>query len=252
MSANPLPHPWSQSEVCVVVPTYNEAANLTELTRRVLELPLPRLRILVVDDASPDGTGELADQLAAENSDRMSVLHRVGKDGLGRAYVAGMRRALDDGAEFVAQMDADLSHSPGYLPQLLGTLLSTGAGLVIGSRYVPGGSLANQWGAHRRLLSGWANTYLKTVLELPIRDITAGYKMWSRAALTAIDLDAVSASGYSFQVEMHYRAYTRGQKIVEIPIHFSQRHAGSSKMDLGVQLESALQPFRLRRQARPD
>lgn len=251
MPASPLPQPWAQSRVCVVVPTYNEASNLGELIHRVLELPLPNLRVLVVDDASPDGTGEIADALATDHPDRVSVLHRAGKEGLGRAYVAGMRRALDDGADYVAQMDADLSHPPSYLPQLLGTLLSTGAGVVIGSRYIPGGSLAQDWGAHRRLLSGWANTYLKTVLELPIRDVTAGYKVWSRAALTAIDLDAVTSTGYSFQVEMHYRAYTRGQKIVEIPIHFSQRQTGVSKMDLGVQVESVLQPFRLRRRVRP-
>ncbi len=241
----PLPEPWSRSRLSVVVPTYNEAENLPVLTAQVMALPLPELHLVVVDDNSPDGTGEVADKLASEHPGRITVLHRTAKDGLGRAYVAGMTRALEDGAEFVAQMDADLSHPPLYLPQMLGTLLSTGAGVVIGSRYVPGGSLSQEWGLRRRLLSGWANAYVKAVLALPLRDITAGFKVWRREALEALDLASVHSSGYSFQVEMHFRAYRRGQKIVEIPIHFEDRTRGSSKMDLAVQLESALRPFQL-------
>lgn len=245
-----LPKPWSQSKVSVVVPTYNEAENLPWLAEQVLALDLENLRLVIVDDNSPDGTGDVADKLALEHEGRVAVLHRDAKDGLGRAYVAGMTRALADGAEFVAQMDADLSHPPAYLPQLLGTLHSTGAGLAIGSRYVPGGSLSAEWGLRRRLLSGWANTYVKAILAMPIRDVTAGYKMWRRSALEAIDLAGIHSTGYSFQVEMHYRAYTRGQKVVEIPIHFEDRTHGSSKMDLAVQLESAIRPFQLRGRAR--
>ncbi|TQN31851.1 dolichol-phosphate mannosyltransferase [Haloactinospora alba] len=245
-----LPEPWADSAVSVVVPTYNEATNLPTLVEEVLSLELTRLRLLIVDDGSPDGTGDVAEKLAAEYAGRVTVLHRTAKDGLGRAYVAGLTRALDEGAEFVAQMDADLSHPPAYLPQLLGTLLSTGAGVAIGSRYVPGGSLSHQWGLHRRLLSGWANTYVKSVLGMPIRDVTAGYKMWRREALQALDLPSVDSNGYSFQVETHFRAYRRGQKMVEIPIHFRDRGQGTSKMDLGVQLESALRPLRMRTQER--
>ncbi|GAA3992148.1 polyprenol monophosphomannose synthase [Thermobifida alba] len=245
-----LPEPWSRSRLSVVVPTYNEAENLPVLVEQVTALPLPELRLVVVDDNSPDGTGEVADKLAAEHPGRITVLHRTAKDGLGRAYVAGMTRALDDGAEFVAQMDADLSHPPLYLPQLLGTLLSTDAGVVIGSRYVPGGSLSQEWGLRRRLLSGWANAYVKTILAMPLRDITSGFKVWRRSALEALDLPGIHSSGYSFQVEMHFRAYRRGQKIVEIPIHFEERAEGSSKMDLAVQVESALRPFQLLRHER--
>ncbi|MBB6171410.1 dolichol-phosphate mannosyltransferase [Nocardiopsis mwathae] len=247
-----LPEPWSQARVTVVVPTYNEADNLPVLVEQVLALGLPHLRLVIVDDGSPDGTGEIADKLAASAGEvgagapRITVVHRTAKDGLGRAYVAGMTRALEDGAEYVAQMDADLSHPPGYLPQLLGTLLSTGAGVVIGSRYVPGGSLSEHWGLRRRLLSGWANAYVKAILAMPVRDVTAGFKLWRREALEVLDLPSIHSSGYSFQVEMHFRAYRRGQKIVEIPIHFEDRQEGSSKMDLAVQVESALRPFRLR------
>ncbi|MDA8369493.1 MAG: polyprenol monophosphomannose synthase [Nocardiopsaceae bacterium] len=245
-----LPEPWSRSKVSVVVPTYNEAENLPFLAEQVLALELPELRLVIVDDDSPDGTGEIADKLAATHGDRITVVHRRAKDGLGRAYVAGMTRALEEGAEFVAQMDADLSHPPAYLPQLLGTLLATGSGVVIGSRYVAGGSLSEQWDLRRRLLSGWANAYVKTILAMPIRDVTAGFKMWRREALEVLDLPSIRSSGYSFQVEMHFRAYRRGQKMVEIPIHFEDRQEGSSKMDLAVQVESALRPFRLRRYER--
>lgn len=246
----PLPEPWSRSRATVVVPTYNEAENLPVLAERVMALPLPELRMVIVDDNSPDGTGRVADRLAAEHGGRIAVLHRTAKDGLGRAYVAGMTRALEDGADFVAQMDADLSHPPLYLPQLLGTLLSTGAGVVIGSRYVPGGSLSEEWGLRRRLLSGWANAYVKTILSMPIRDVTAGFKLWRREALEALDLASIHSTGYSFQVEMHFRAYRRGQKMLEIPIHFEDRVEGDSKMDLSVQIESALRPFQLRRYER--
>ncbi|MFD0775881.1 polyprenol monophosphomannose synthase [Streptomonospora algeriensis] len=245
-----LPEPWARSAVSVVVPTYNEADNLPVLARGLLESGLPELRLIVVDDGSPDGTGKIAEEIAAEyntpDRERVTVVHRTAKEGLGRAYVAGMTRALQDGAEFVVQMDADLSHPPGYVPQLLGTMLSTGAGVVIGSRYVPGGSLAQEWRPHRRLLSAWANTYVKTILAMPVRDVTAGFKIWRRAALEAVDLESIGSSGYSFQVEMHYRAFTRGQKMVEIPIHFEDRREGASKMDLAEQLESALRPFRLK------
>ncbi|RKS07976.1 dolichol-phosphate mannosyltransferase [Nocardiopsis sp. Huas11] len=248
-----LPSPWSRSRLTVVVPTYDEAANLPRLVGQLMALDLPELRIVVVDDNSPDGTGEIADKLAVEHRGRISVVHRTTKDGLGRAYVAGMTHALDEGAEFVVQMDADLSHPVGYVPQLLGTLHSTNADVVIGSRYVAGGSLSERWGVSRRLLSGWANTYVKTLLSMPVRDVTAGFKIWRASALRVLDLPGIESTGYAFQVEMHYRAFRRGQKMMEIPIHFEDRVEGESKLDGAVALEAALRPLRLRRaeQRRP-
>ncbi|WP_159942016.1 MULTISPECIES: polyprenol monophosphomannose synthase [unclassified Nocardiopsis] len=245
-----LPEPWADSRITVVVPTYDEAENLPVLVGQLMALDLPRLRVVVVDDNSPDGTGEVADKLAVDFPGRVGVIHRTRKDGLGRAYVAGMTRALAEGADFVAQMDADLSHPVGYVPQLLGTLRSTNAGVVIGSRYVPGGSLSEQWGLSRRLLSGWANAYVKTVLSMPVRDVTAGFKVWRAPALEVLDLASIESTGYAFQVEMHYRAYRRGQKLVEVPIHFEDRVVGQSKLDGAVALEAALRPLRLRRAER--
>jgi dolichol-phosphate mannosyltransferase len=245
-----LPAPWADSRVTVVVPTYNEADNLPVLVGQLMALDLPRLRVVVVDDGSPDGTGEVADKLAVEFAGRVGVVHRTAKDGLGRAYVAGMTRALEEGADYVVQMDADLSHPVGYVPQLLGTLHATNAGVVIGSRYVPGGSLSERWNLSRRLLSGWANAYVKTVLSIPIRDVTAGFKIWRASALRVLDLPGIESTGYAFQVEMHYRAYRRGQKMVEIPIHFEDRVVGQSKLDGSVALEAALRPLLLRRAER--
>ncbi len=249
-----LPEPWCDSAVTVVLPTYNEADNLPILVRALLSLPLTAVRVLVVDDNSPDGTGKVAEDLAAElnTDDReiVTVVHRTAKEGLGRAYVDGMTRALAAGAEFVVQMDSDLSHPPECIPEMLGTLLSTRAGVVIGSRYVTGGVLAEEWKLHRRLLSSWANFYVQRLLSLRIRDVTAGYKLWRAETLRDMQLDSVGSNGYSFQVEMNYRAALRGHKILEVPIRFEERQRGASKMSLSVQLESALVPLRLRRRRR--
>jgi dolichol-phosphate mannosyltransferase len=246
-----LPEPWRSAALTVVLPTYNEAANLPVIVAELIDLPLTGLRILVADDNSPDGTGDIADELAARcGGARMSVVHRPGKEGLGRAYVDGMTRAVRTGAEFVAQMDSDLSHGPGYLPQMLGVLRSTDADVVIGSRYVAGASVAREWSWRRKVLSGFANTYVRVLLRLGIRDVTAGFKLWRSSALEAIDVSSVRSNGYSFQVEMNYRAVQRDLKIMEIPIHFAERREGESKMSLRVQLESALMPFLLRYRAR--
>jgi dolichol-phosphate mannosyltransferase len=241
-----LPTPWCDAKVVVVVPTYNEAANLPLLVGELLGLPTPNLRVLVADDDSPDGTGDVPDKLAAEHTDRIIVLHRPGKEGLGRAYVDGISRALATGADYVVQMDADLSHPTEYIPQMLGTTLATGAGLVIGSRYVSGGELAQDWPFHRKLLSGWANFYVETLLSLRIKDMTAGFKIWRADALRDIGLQDIRSNGYSFQVEMHYLAQKHGHKIVEVPIHFNERQHGESKMSFAVKMESALMPFQLR------
>jgi len=246
-----LPEPWRSSAVTVVLPTYNEAANLPVIVEQLFALPLAGLKILVADDNSPDGTGQVADELAATyGSDRLKVLHRPGKQGLGRAYVDGMTQALAAGADFVVQMDSDLSHAPGYLPQMLGTLLASNADVVIGSRYVSGASLAREWSWRRKALSGFANSYVRVLLRLGIRDVTAGFKLWRASALRTIDVASVQSNGYSFQVEMNYRTIQRGLKVVELPIHFADRREGESKMSFKVQLESALMPIALRRRAR--
>ena len=246
-----LPEPWRSADVIVVLPTYQEAVNLPRITKALMELPLPGLRVLVVDDNSPDGTGKLAEQLADHYGwNRMGVVHRAGKEGLGKAYLDGMTRAIRAGAEFVVQMDADLSHGPEYLPGMLGTLLAAEADVVIGSRYVAGASVAGDWPWHRKVLSAFANAYVRALLHLGVRDVTAGYKMWRSTALQAIGLGSVRSSGYSFQVEMNYRARLHRLKIVELPIHFAEREAGESKMSFKVQLESAAMPFRLRRYLR--
>jgi dolichol-phosphate mannosyltransferase len=246
-----LPEPWRSAEVVVVLPTYKEAENLPTITQVLMRLPLSGLRVLVVDDNSPDGTGELAERLADQyGRNRLEVVHRLGKEGLGRAYVAGMTRAIATGAEFVVQMDADLSHSPEYLPGMLGTLLAADADVVIGSRYVVGASTARDWAWHRKALSAFANAYVRVLLRLGIRDVTAGYKIWRSTALQSIGLESVRSNGYSFQVEMNYRARLRGLKVVELPTHFAEREAGESKMTFKVQLESAAMPFRLRRSVR--
>lgn len=241
-----LPGTWRDSRLTVVVPTYNEAGNLPRLVERLLALPLPKLTVLIADDNSPDGTGEVADKLATENPGRVTVVHRPGKQGLGRAYVDGIGRTLATDAEFVAQMDADLSHPPEALPGMLGTLLSTRAGLVIGSRYVPGGQLDEAWPLYRRALSGWANFYVHALLSVRVRDLTAGFKIWRADVLRDIDLRRVLSDGYSFQVEMHYLATRLGHTIVEVPIRFEERVDGASKMTTRTKVESAVMPFQLR------
>lgn len=232
-------------KVTVVVPTYNERENLGTLVELLDGLGVPDLHVLVVDDNSPDGTGVLAEELADKSGGTLTVLHRTVKDGLGRAYVAGITRALDEGAEVVIQMDADLSHPASVIPQMLQTLADTDAAVVLGSRYVPGGSAAAEWAWHRRALSAWANFYVNTILRLGVKDATAGFKAWKAETLRAIDVGSVHSNGYSFQVEMNYRTVKKGLRIAEIPITFEERTKGASKMTLKVQLESALMPWRL-------
>ncbi|MFY9892238.1 MAG: polyprenol monophosphomannose synthase [Streptosporangiaceae bacterium] len=246
-----LPEPWRSAALTVVLPTYNEAANLPVIVAELFSLPLTGLHILVADDNSPDGTGAVADELVQQyGAARMTVQHRPGKQGLGRAYVDGMTQAIAAGADFIVQMDSDLSHSPQYLPQMLGTLLASDADVVIGSRYVCGASLAREWSWQRKALSAFANSYVRALLRLGVRDVTAGFKLWRSSALTTIDVAGVRSNGYSFQVEMNYRSVQHGLKIVELPIHFADRREGESKMSLKVQLESALMPLSLRRRSR--
>ncbi|MEV1026538.1 polyprenol monophosphomannose synthase [Streptomyces sp. NPDC050264] len=246
-----LPADWAATPLTVVMPTYNEAGNLPGMAEALMALPLPGLRLLVVDDSSPDGTGEIAEEHVRRfGPERMAVLHRAGKEGLGRAYAAGMGQAVADGARYVLQMDADGSHPAAKVPEMLGVALSTGAGVTMGSRYVQGGTLSDAWGAHRRLLSRWANAYAGTILGTRVRDITGGFNLWREDTLRAIDLASVDSAGYSFQVEMKYRALRRGYSVMEVPIHFEDRTVGESKMSLMVQLESVAMPWKLRASAR--
>lgn len=231
--------------VTVVIPTYNERENLPRLIELLASLAIPGLKVLVVDDNSPDGTGEAADKLAIDGPIPVSVLHRTAKEGLGRAYVAGIGRALDEGADIVIQMDADLSHPVEAIPHMLEILATTDAAVVLGSRYVPGGGAANEWPWHRRALSAWANFYVNAILRLGARDATAGFKAWRAESLRAIDFSSVASNGYSFQVEMNYRVVRAGLRIAETPIQFEERSDGVSKMSAGVQIESALMPWKL-------
>jgi dolichol-phosphate mannosyltransferase len=229
--------------ITIVIPTYNEAENLPRLVSAVLALPLPDLRILVVDDNSPDGTGQLAEQLGQQHPGKISVIHRAGKMGLGTAYIAGFKQALADGAEAILQMDADFSHPVDKIPVL--TLALASHDIVIGSRYVSGGSVDENWPVWRKFLSGFGNFYARTLLGLHIRDVTGGFRLWSAAALKAMPLDRVRSNGYVFQVEMGYVASRMGYTFAEIPIYFADRRWGKSKMNFRIQLEAALRTWSL-------
>jgi dolichol-phosphate mannosyltransferase len=232
-------------KVVVVVPTFNERENLPLVAQRLAGLGLANLHLLVVDDNSPDGTGSVADQLAEQAPETVAVLHRTEKRGLGRAYVAGMTRAVDEGADIVIQMDADLSHPVSVIPVMLDVLASSDAAVVIGSRYISGGSTAADWPWYRKTLSVSANLYVNAILRLHVRDATAGFRAYRSSTLAAIDLRSIDSNGYSFHVEMTYRTVQRGLAIVEVPIGYVERVSGSSKMSLRVQIESAMTPWKL-------
>lgn len=229
----------------VIIPTYNEAASLAQLVPRVLAQD-PRLEILIVDDQSPDGTGEIADGFARTDS-RVHVLHREGKQGLGTAYVAGFRWALEHEYAYVFEMDADFSHDPTHLPQFLSAIEE--ADLVLGSRYLEGRVTVVNWPMGRLLLSYFANLYARIVTGLNVFDATGGFKCFRRAVLEAIDLGAVRSNGYSFQIEMTFRTWRRGFRIREIPIVFVDRTDGTSKMSGSIVREAIWMVWRLRLQA---
>jgi dolichol-phosphate mannosyltransferase len=227
----------------IVVPTYNERDNLPALLDGITSHD--GVGALIVDDASPDGTGRIADEWAARLPGRVSVLHRTGARGLGRAYVDGLRRALETGVPVVGQMDADLSHDPKYLPDLLGALEDNGgADLAIGSRYLHGVSVVN-WPLHRIALSSFANRYIRAITGLDVRDCTSGFRCWRRGALSHVPLGHAASNGYAFLTEMLFHAARNGARIVERPIVFVERREGVSKLDGGVLAESLLTPLRL-------
>jgi dolichol-phosphate mannosyltransferase len=223
-------------KIVVIIPTYNEAENLPNLVSALFLLPLD-LGILVVDDNSPDGTGIIADELAQLHPGRLRVHHRIGKLGLRSAYLTGFNLALDDGAEAVAQMDADFSHDPVKLIEM--TSILENCDVVLGSRYVKGGSVDENWPLWRKGLSAWGNFYARTILQLPLRDITTGFRLWRRETILGMPLERIQASGYIFLVEMAYMAYCLEYRFGEVPIHFSDRRWGKSKMSFRIQAEAA-------------
>jgi dolichol-phosphate mannosyltransferase len=227
----------------IVIPTYNEAENIEAISKALLDLPLEDLGLLFVDDDSPDGTGSLAEVVAASNPGKVQVIHRKGKLGLGTAYITGFQRALADGAAMVGQMDADFSHSPFYIPGFVELLQDHDA--VFGSRYVPGGSLDEGWGFWRVLLSGFGNAYARAILGLGVQDVTGGFRIWRRETLSGMPLNRIRSNGYIFQVEMAFVAQRLGYKIIESPIHFEDRRIGQSKMSFRIQVEAALRVWQV-------
>ncbi|HEY5948296.1 MAG TPA: polyprenol monophosphomannose synthase [Kofleriaceae bacterium] len=230
------------AKALIIVPTYNEAENVRGIAERLLEA-LPPADVLFVDDNSPDGTGAILDEMAAANP-RVHVMHRAGKLGLGTAYIEGFGWGLAREYEYLFEMDADGSHDPKYLPQML-ALAEDGADVVVGSRNVPGGGTVN-WGVGRKLLSKGGSFYARTILGIDVRDVTAGFVCWRRHVLETLDLTGIDSNGYSFQIEMKYRALQKGYRIVETPIIFVDRRVGQSKMSRAIVAEALLKVWALR------
>ncbi|MGV8026647.1 MAG: polyprenol monophosphomannose synthase [Anaerolineaceae bacterium] len=228
----------------IVIPTYNERENLPKLLEDLFSLPLNDLHGLIVDDNSPDGTGQLAEDLKKTYSGKVDVLHRSGKLGLGTAYIQGFQKAVQAGALVVGQMDADFSHPIAKIPEMLAALDEVD--IAIGSRYIPGGKLDEAWPFWRRGLSKFGNFYARTILALPIKDVTGGFRFWKVDALQRLPLEQVRSNGYVFQVEMAFLAYRLGLTFKEIPIYFADRRWGTSKMSLRIQLEAAYRVWLLR------
>jgi len=231
-------------QLTVVTPTYNEAESLPDLVSALFGLAIQDLSLLVVDDNSPDGTGQVAEQLAKNYPEKITVLHRLGKLGLGTAYIMGFYEALKSGAQAIAQMDADWSHPPKILLPLMDAL--TTCDVALGSRYVPGGGVDERWSQWRKFLSAFGNLYARTILGLPIHDATGGFKIWRRETLLGMPLDRIRSNGYAFQIEMAYVAYRLGYTFQEVPFYFADRRWGSSKMSFRIQREAALRVWQIR------
>lgn len=229
-------------KIAVVIPTYNERENLPKITAQLMALPLD-LRLLVIEDNSPDGTGQVADELTRQYPGRVSVMHRTGKLGLGTAYISGFKQLLATDADAIGQMDADFSHPPEKLLEMITALQDVD--IAAGSRYIPGGSLDEKWPFWRKALSGFGNIYARTILGISLKDVTGGFRLWKRQTLEAFPLDEIKANGYVFQVEMAYVAQKLGFRFKEIPIHFNERIYGQSKMNFRIQIEAALRVWEL-------
>jgi len=228
--------------ITIVIPTYNEAENLPRLASALFKLPLD-LNLLIVDDNSVDGTGLIADELAAANPERLDVVHRIGKMGLSSAYIQAFKSLLDSTADVIGQMDADLSHDPEALVEMVKALET--CDVVIGSRYIKGGSTDVDWPLWRKALSGWGNFYARTILGMSLRDVTGGYRLWRRETLKAMPLERVKSSGYIFLIELIYLAWCLRFKITEVPIYFAERRFGKSKMSFRIQVEAALRVWQV-------
>ena len=231
-------------KITLILPTYNEAENLPKLIPMLMDLDLPDLKVLVVDDLSPDGTGEIAETLSSKYPGRIEVMHRDGLPGLGRAYVAGFKHILTSDTEAIGQMDSDFSHPPEKLPEMVAKLKSSD--LALGSRYVPGGGVDDNWPIWRKALSRWGNFYARSILSLPIQDVTGGFRLWRREALERVPYEKVVSNGYIFLVEILYLAHRLGISFGEVPIYFADRKWGQSKMKFSVQLEAAWRVWQVR------
>lgn len=227
----------------IVLPTFNEADNIVAFVEALLSLPI-LLNVMIVDDDSPDGTGQLAEGLAQNHPTRVQVIHRIGRRGLGSAYIEGFRATLLRGADLIGQMDSDFSHSPDYLPRFLEKIPEYD--VIVGSRYVPGGKTDDKWSAWRFVLSWWGNNYARWILGLQVRDSTAGFKLFRRRTLESIDIDHIRSNGYVFQVEVAYLCEKNGMRILEWPIYFEDRRIGKSKMSMRVKLEAAWRVWQIR------
>jgi dolichol-phosphate mannosyltransferase len=227
----------------IVIPTYNEAENISKLIPILLDLPISGLNVLVVDDNSSDGTGEIVENFSRSQNGRVNLLHRAGKLGMGTAYIAGFILALERGADAIGQMDADFSHPPEKWPELVKAHET--CDVVIGSRYVPGGGVDVNWPIWRKFLSRFGNTYARTILGLPINDLTGGFRLFRRNVLMTMPLDRINSNGYIFQVETAYVAHRLGFTFTEVPFYFPDRQWGQSKMSLAIQREAAIRVWEL-------
>ena len=231
-------------KITIILPTYNEAENLPRIIPAILANNIPDLSVLIVDDESPDGTGDIADQLAKQYPGQIEVMHRKGERGLGRAYIAGFQHVLKSDAEMIGQMDSDFSHPPERLPEMIAML--DHADLALGSRYVSGGSVDHQWPIWRKALSRWGNFYARSILGIPVKDVTGAYRMWRRDFLENIPFQEVISNGYIFLVELLHLAKKYGARFGEVPIYFADRKWGESKMNLGIQIEAAWRVWHVR------
>ncbi len=230
-------------QIYIVVPTFNEAENIPQLAAALFTLPIEDLHLLVVDDNSPDGTGEITENLAKNYQGCIDVLHRRGKKGLGSAYIEGFQKALELGADAIIQMDADFSHPPAKTLELIESLKESD--VAMGSRYIPGGQLDEEWPLWRKALSTFGNLYAKSILHLPVKDATGGFRAWRRETLLGMPLDRIRSNGYAFQVEMLYVAQRLGYSFSEVPFYFADRQWGTSKMSFAIQLEAALRVWQM-------
>jgi dolichol-phosphate mannosyltransferase len=230
-------------KITLILPTYNEAENLPKLLPVLMDLPLPELKVLVVDDQSPDGTGQIAEGIALKFPGRIEVVHRKGPRGLGWAYLFGFDHALAGGAEAIGQMDSDFSHPPDKLPELAAKLDT--CDLALGSRYIPGGGVDENWPLWRKALSRWANFYARSILRLPVKDVTGGFRLWRREMLERVNYQQVVSGGYVFLVELLYLAKLNEARFGEVPIYFADRQWGTSKMNFKIQVEAALRVWQV-------